>query len=54
MTNIQKSIILKKCDEREQMGFDHLNDSDIMDIIEECDRQGAHISRREIEAIFQE
>jgi len=38
MTDLQKQIILNKCYELKQGGYDHLNDSDIMDILEECER----------------
>ena len=51
MTEIQRQIILNKCNEREQDGYDHLNDSDILDILEECERNGQPISRKEIEAL---
>ncbi len=51
MTKELKDIILVKCDEREQMGFDHLNDSDIMDIIEECERKNIPVTRKEIEQL---
>lgn len=52
MTDLQKQIILNKCNEREQFGYDYLNDSDIMDILEECERCGQPISRKEINSIF--
>lgn len=54
MTNLQKKIILNKCNEREQNGYDHLNDSDIMDILEKCERYGQPLSRREIESVFED
>lgn len=54
MTDLQKQIILNKCNEREQSGYDHLNDSDIMDILEECERNGQPISRKEIDFIFED
>jgi len=46
-----RDIILAKCDERERMGFNHLNDSDIMDILEECERKNIHVTRKEIEQL---
>lgn len=54
MTELQKQIILNKCNEREQSEYDHLNDSDIMDILEECERCGQPISRKEINSIFED
>ena len=51
MTKELKDIILAKCDERERMGFDHLNDSDIMDILEECERKNILVTRKEIEQL---
>ncbi len=51
MTKELKEIILAKCDERERLGYDHLNDSDIMDILEECERKGVPVTRKEIEAL---
>lgn len=54
MTDLQKKIILNKCNEREQNGYDHLNDSDIMDILEECERCDQSLSRKEIESIFED
>lgn len=43
-----KKIILAKCDEREREGYDHLTDSDIMDIIEECERRGIEVTREKL------
>ena len=40
-----KKIILAKCDEREREGYDYLTDSDIMDIIEECERKKLDVTR---------
>lgn len=54
MTDLQKQIILNKCDERKRDGYDHLNDSDIMDILEECERCNQPLSRKEIESIFED
>lgn len=54
MTELQKQILSNKCDEREQNGYDHLNDSDIIDILEECERYGQPLSRKEIEYIFED
>ncbi len=51
MTKELKDIILAKCDERERMGFGHLNDSDIMDILEECERKNIPVTRKEIEQL---
>ena len=33
------------------MGYDHLNDSDIMDILEECERRNITITREELEQL---
>lgn len=44
-----KKIILAKCDEREREGYDHLTDSDIMDIIEECERKRIEVTRKKLE-----
>lgn len=54
MNEIQKTIILNKCNERENLGYDNLTDSDIMDILEECERQNQPIPRKEIELLFSE
>lgn len=43
-----KKIILAKCDEREREGYDRLTDSDIMDIIEECERRGIEVTREKL------
>lgn len=43
-----KSIILSKCNERDIAGYDSLNDSDIMDILEKCERNRVKMSREEI------
>ena len=43
-----KEIILAKCDEREREGYDSLTDSDIMDIIEECEWRGIEITREKL------
>ncbi len=51
MTEELKSIILAKCDERERLGYDHLNDSDIMSILEECERKNIPVTRKEIEQL---
>ena len=46
--------LLNKCDEREQNGYDNLNDSDIMDILKECERCGQTLTCKEIEYIFED
>ena len=46
-----KDVVLAKCDEREKAGFDHLNDSDIMDILEECQRKGIKYTRQDLEEL---
>jgi hypothetical protein len=51
MTKELKEIILNKCNEREQSGYDHLTDSDIMDILEECERRSIQVTRQELEAL---
>lgn len=43
-----KKIILAKCNEREREGYDSLTDSDIMDIIEECERRGIEVTREKL------
>lgn len=52
MTKQLKDIVLTKCNEVESQGYDHLTDSDIMDILEECDRQGITVSRKELEDLM--
>ncbi len=51
MTKELRDIIIAKCDERERMGFDHLNDSDITSILEECERKNIPVTRKEIEQL---
>jgi muramoyltetrapeptide carboxypeptidase LdcA involved in peptidoglycan recycling len=51
MTKELKGIILAKCDECERNGFWYLNDSDIMDILEECERRNIPVTRKEIEQL---
>jgi hypothetical protein len=46
-----KKVVIAKCDEREKAGFDHLNDSDIMDILEECQRKGIKYTRQDLEEL---
>lgn len=46
-----KKIILAKCNEREHEGYDHLTDSDIMDIIEECERRGIEVTREKLKEL---
>ncbi len=46
-----KEIVLKKCNEREQAGFDTLHDSDIMDILEECEREGIKVTREDLKKL---
>lgn len=43
-----RKIILGKLDEEEQRGRESLNDSDIDDIIEECERQGVPMTYDEM------
>lgn len=54
MNEVRKAVFLAKCDERESKGYDHLNDSDIMDIIEECERLGIEITRKYIDEILED
>lgn len=42
-------IIYEKVREREQSGYDCLCDSDIKDILDECDRRGIPVTRTELE-----
>lgn len=51
MTKELKDVILSKCDECERNGFDRLNDSDIMDIFEECKRRNIFVTRKELEQL---
>ena len=51
MTKELKEIVLKKCDERERAGYKHLTDSDIMTILEECERKNIHVTRKELEEL---
>ena len=51
MTKELKDIILAKCDECERNGFDYLSDSDVMDILEECERRNISVTRKEIEQL---
>ncbi|WP_156092990.1 hypothetical protein [Lachnospira multipara] len=46
-----KDIVLAKCNERENQGYDSLRDSDIMDILEECERKQIKITRKELEQL---
>ena len=46
-----KNVILAKCDERERLGYDHLGDSDIIDILEECERKNIPVTRKELEKL---
>ena len=46
-----KEIILNKCYELEHQGYDHLNDSDIMDILEECERKNIPVTRKDLEQL---
>ena len=51
MTKELKEIILAKCDECERQGHDFLTDSDIMDILEEAQRKGIEVTRKELEQL---
>lgn len=52
MTKELKEIILKKCDEREKMGYETLVDSDIMDILEECEQKNIPVTRQMLEQLL--
>lgn len=54
MNKIQADIIQKHCDKNEKRGCQYLYDSDIMDIIEECQEAGCPIHRKEIEALAED
>ena len=43
-----KDIIFKKIEERENAGYDSLTDSDVMDILDECERNKIELSRKEL------
>ena len=49
VTKELEDVILAKCDEREQKGYDHLSDSDVMDILEECEQKNIPVTRKDIE-----
>lgn len=51
MTKELKDIILAKCDERERNGYNYLSDSDVMSILEECERKNIPVTRKEIEQL---
>lgn len=53
MTDLQKQIILNKCSEREQRGYDYLTVSDIIDILKECERNGQPLTNWNINALFE-
>lgn len=54
MNDIQKTIILNKCAEMERHGYHSLKDSDITEILEECERQNQPLSRDEVDMLFEE
>lgn len=51
MTKEFIEIVLAKCDERERMGYDNLTDSDIMDILAECERKNIDVTRKDLERL---
>lgn len=46
-----KEIVTAKLNERESAGYQTLTDSDIMDILEEFERNNIEISRKELEVL---
>lgn len=46
-----KEIVLKKCEERESAGFEELHDSDIMDILDECERNNIKVTRKDLHVL---
>lgn len=48
MTKELAQIIMAKIDEREKLGYDTLTDSDVMDIIDECNEKGIPCTRTEL------
>lgn len=54
MTKELKDIILAKCDEREARGYDYLTDSDILDILLECEKKNIRVIYSEIAALWQD
>ncbi len=46
-----KDIILKKCSELEEQGYNTLTDSDVMDILVECERKNISVSRKNLEQL---
>lgn len=49
--NILQIILMAKCDERQRQGCDHLTDSDLMDLMEECRNAEIPIKRCDLESI---
>ncbi len=54
MTEELKNIILTKCGERDRLGYDHLTDSDIMGILEECHNRNIPVTRKELEQLAED
>lgn len=48
---VVKNVILERCNYKESLGIQSLYDSDITDIMEECERKGIKVRRRDIEAL---
>lgn len=53
-TNLKKEIILSACAKREKLGYETLSDSDIISILEECDRLSVSMTKEEVKSIFEE
>lgn len=51
---IRYTVVAAKCEERCSKGYEYLFDSDIMDIMEECDRLHVDISRKYIYDLLKE
>ncbi|MBR6158489.1 MAG: hypothetical protein IKQ27_16165, partial [Lachnospiraceae bacterium] len=49
--NMLQVLLMAKCDERQRQGCDHLTDSDLMDLMEECRNAGIPIKRCDLESI---
>lgn len=44
-------IVMNKISERENLGYDYLQDSDVTAIIEECERQNLYITKEDLIAM---
>lgn len=49
--DVIKKAVLQKCEDREKHGYKNLTDSNIMDIIEDCERKGVRMTRKDLECL---